>query len=278
MRRGCSVYQKTSQRSAAHGGIKCRFVLPGGVYARQNTLRPASVEFVCRRHTNYARNRRAANAARLLCCNRIYKPGSVLTAIYLGAALPRRSSHLLGSSRAGLASSTVLLRIEFTASRCSHVTGELLPRLSTLTTSAQAPYPSLRREAAELVHFAAPPLPHKTRFVGAPFSGRFACSISLAPPRSGRARPFRCASFSPQNLFCGSPVYAGGPWRYLSVALFLGSPPAGVTRYPCPMEPGLSSRRAFRHTTRGCPTRLRAYFSRFREDCQIDCKKHTQCV
>ena len=29
--------------------------------------------------------------------------------------------------------------------------------------------------------------------------------------------------------------------RYLSVALFLKSPSAGVTRYPCPVEPGLSS-------------------------------------
>ena len=35
-------------------------------------------------------------------------------------------------------------------------------------------------------------------------------------------------------------------WRYISVALVLGSPPAGVTRYPCPMEPGLSSRTDFR--------------------------------
>ena len=35
--------------------------------------------------------------------------------------------------------------------------------------------------------------------------------------------------------------------RYLSVALVLGSPPAGVTRYPCPAEPGLSSSSAFRH-------------------------------
>ena len=33
--------------------------------------------------------------------------------------------------------------------------------------------------------------------------------------------------------------------RYLSVALVLGSPPAGVTRYPCPVEPGLSSQGAF---------------------------------
>ena len=34
--------------------------------------------------------------------------------------------------------------------------------------------------------------------------------------------------------------------RYFSVALFLKSPSAGVTRYPCPVEPGLSSRPAFR--------------------------------
>ena len=33
--------------------------------------------------------------------------------------------------------------------------------------------------------------------------------------------------------------------RYISVALVLGSPPAGVTRYPYPVKPGLSSRSAF---------------------------------
>ena len=37
-----------------------------------------------------------------------------------------------------------------------------------------------------------------------------------------------------------------GARRYLSVALVLKSPSAGVTRYSCPMEPGLSSRAAFR--------------------------------
>ena len=65
----------------------------------------------------------------------------------------------------------VLLRIEFTASACLHVTSELLPHFSTLT---------------------------------------------------GKIR------------------------RYISVALVRGSPLAGVTRYPCPMEPGLSSRTGFR--------------------------------
>ena len=68
-------------------------------------------------------------------------------------------------------SPTVLLRIEFTASTCLHVTSELLPHFSTL---------------------------------------------------------------------------AAGLQRYISVALVRGSPLAGVTRYPCPMEPGLSSRIAFR--------------------------------
>ena len=59
-----------------------------------------------------------------------------LTAIYLGAPLPARSSHP-GSGRAGLyAPIPVLLRIEFTASDTSEPMGELLPRLSTLTARA----------------------------------------------------------------------------------------------------------------------------------------------
>ena len=97
-----------------------------------------------------------------------------LTAIYLGALLPARSSHP-GSGRAGLSGANpdapipVLLRIEFTATDSSQPSGALLPHLSTLT---------------------------------------------------GTARLWR---------------------RYISVALFLKSPSAGVTRYPCPVEPGLSS-------------------------------------
>src|SRR5699024_4668145 len=46
-------------------------------------------------------------------------------------------------------------------------------------------------------------------------------------------------------------------WRYISVALFLGSPPAGVTRYPCPVEPGLSSQTGLSPRPRGCPACLR---------------------
>ena len=104
-------------------------------------------------------------------CDWVYKPGSVLTAIYLDLRLLAGSSRLLGTVGQTCCSSTALLRIEFTALQCSHGAGGLLHRLFTLT-------------------------------------------------RQGE--------------------------RYLSVALVLRSPSAGVTRYPCPMEPGLSSSGAFR--------------------------------
>ena len=104
-------------------------------------------------------------------CDWVYKPGSVLTAIYLVVQLLTRSSRLLGTIGPILRSSTALLRIEFTALQCSHGAGALLPHLFTMT--------SRRR-------------------------------------------------------------------LHLSVALVLRSPSAGVTRYPCPMKPGLSSPASFR--------------------------------
>ena len=58
--------------------------------------------------------------------------------------------------------------------------------------------------------------------------------------------------------------------RYISVALFLKSPSAGVTRYPCPVEPGLSSCTAFRHCTRDCPTWSQAYSTLFLFHCQMN--------
>ena len=107
-------------------------------------------------------------------CEYAYKPGSVLIVIYLRVPSPVRSSHL-GSSRAGLCSHTgVAPDRVYSDGRFHTPSGELLPRLSTLT----------RRHGA------------------------------------GR--------------------------RYISVALFLKSPSAGVTRYPCPVEPGLSSWTDFR--------------------------------
>ena len=87
--------------------------------------------------------------------------------------------------------------IEFTAMDCSQPSGELLPRLSTLT----------RRHGA------------------------------------GR--------------------------RYISVALFLKSPSAGVTRYPCPVEPGLSSQTGLSPRPRGCPACLPSYDTGKKPFCQI---------
>ena len=104
-------------------------------------------------------------------CDQVYKPGSVLTAIYLVPRLLAGSSRLLGTIGPIVCPSTALLRIEFTALQCSHGAGGLLHRLFSLTCKCR---------------------------------------------------------------------------RYLSVALVLGSPPAGVTRYPCPAKPGLSSPAAFR--------------------------------
>ena len=72
-----------------------------------------------------------------------------------------RSSHLLGNSRAGLVSSTVLLRIEFTATDASTPMRALLPHVSTLTSSKETSYPSFCREAAEIVHSVLSPLPSK---------------------------------------------------------------------------------------------------------------------
>ena len=58
--------------------------------------------------------------------------------------------------------------------------------------------------------------------------------------------------------------------RYISVALFLGSPPAGVTRYPCPMEPGLSSQTDLSPRPRGCPACLPVYDNEKKARCQMD--------
>ena len=57
--------------------------------------------------------------------------------------------------------------------------------------------------------------------------------------------------------------------RSISVALFLGSPPAGVTRYPCPAEPGLSSQTGLSPRPRGCPAYLPDYDTGIFGNCQI---------
>ncbi len=115
-------------------------------------------------------------------CDRVYKPGSVLTAIYLDPELLLGSSHLLGT------------------------TGPVM-----CPTHGVAP----------------------DRVYSIPMSPWDGCALTT---------PFH--SYLPEGR------------RHISVALVLRSPSAGVTRYPCPMEPGLSSCRAFRRlhaaVQRGC--------------------------
>ena len=81
---------------------------------------------------------------------------------------------------------------------------------------------------------------------------------------SGKARYCRCFSFSHESRLSRGPdlneqttMCLPLTQRYISVALFLKSPSAGVTRYPCPVELGLSSCAAFRHMTHAavCLTR-----------------------
>ena len=63
----------------------------------------------------------------------VYKPGSVLTVIYLVLQLLAKSSRLPGTVGSTYCSSTALLRIEFTAPQCSHEASALLPHFFTMT-------------------------------------------------------------------------------------------------------------------------------------------------
>ena len=76
---------------------------------------------------------RNLQAASFLVATQVYKPGSVLTAIYLLPQSLTGSSRLLETVGPTYCFSTALLRIEFTAPQCSHGAGGLLPRLFTMT-------------------------------------------------------------------------------------------------------------------------------------------------
>ena len=57
--------------------------------------------------------------------------------------------------------------------------------------------------------------------------------------------------------------------RYLSVALSLGSPPAAVSRYSCPVELGLSSDTRFRLVPATVQSARSVYFTGFYGYCQV---------
>jgi len=81
--------------------------------------------------------------------NRVCKPGSVLDS-HLSCRAVADTLHATSPETAGPAnvSSTVLLRIEFTASVSFQPTGELLPRLSILTSPGEVPRVPRRSAAA----------------------------------------------------------------------------------------------------------------------------------
>ena len=69
----------------------------------------------------------------LFYATQVYKPGSVLTAIYLVPGSLPGSSRLLETVGQTMRFSTALLRIEFTAPQCLHEASALLPHFFTMT-------------------------------------------------------------------------------------------------------------------------------------------------
>ncbi len=89
---------------------------------------------------------RAVKPCGIFCCDPDCKPGSVFDS-HLSRRIVADALKPPPRRRSGrpYVSSTVLLRIEFTAPQCSHAAGELLPRLSTLTPP--------KRGGISLLHF-----------------------------------------------------------------------------------------------------------------------------
>ncbi len=119
-------------------------------------------------------------------CKQACKPGSVLTAIYLGLPLLAGSSHLPGTAGPAICPSTVLLRIEFTGPSSSQSAGELLPRLSTLTVQRERKLP----EAAVSLCCTCPEVA---------FGGRYPLSLPYGARTflTGDAFAFPCAAVQP---------------------------------------------------------------------------------
>jgi hypothetical protein len=160
-----------------------------------------------------------------------------LTVIYLGAPLPARSSHLLRTagpaylSSHGVAPDRVYSDGQFPAVGCA-------------LTAPFHPYHCGKTAVIRVERCPRPLI--KGRSVAAGNDCNRERQISPASfhtiPRF--PVPLRDYREHRHSLFLTSTVLP--QWRYISVALFLKSPSAGVTRYPCPVEPGLSSWTAFR--------------------------------
>ena len=122
-----------------------------------------------------------------------------LAVIYLGGPLPDRSSHLLRTAGPAICPPTVLLRIEFTASDSLQPMGELLPRLSTLTSSTQGQAlrrPLTRGEAVYLC----------CTFPEVAFGGRYPLSL----PYGARTFLMTALSGTPRDRLSCLPYYFTG--------------------------------------------------------------------
>ena len=122
-----------------------------------------------------------------------------LAVIYLGGPLPDRSSHLLRTAGPAICPPTVLLRIEFTASDSLQPMGELLPRLSTLTSSTQGQAlrrPLTRDEAVYLC----------CTFPEVAFGGRYPLSL----PYGARTFLMTALSGTPRDRLSCLPYYFTG--------------------------------------------------------------------
>ena len=160
-----------------------------------------------------------------------------MTAIYLAPRLPGGSSRLLGTVGQTECPSTALLRDRV------YIVKPMLPWAGCALTAPFHPY---------LVDS-----PMETL----PFPQAEMVTLHGESPPSHRTR-LRWASMG--ALLWGR--------RYLSVALVLRFPSAGVTRYPCPVEPGLSSSGPFRFPSAAVQPSLRKYSTPKISNCQIPLK------
>ena len=88
---------------------------------------------------------------------------------------------------------------------------------------------------------------------------RIEFTATVASTPSGALLPHLSTLTSPARTPAG---------RYISVALFLRSLSAGVTRYSCPVEPGLSSHSGLSTGMRDCLFYSQGYCTRWTAPCQ----------
>ena len=187
------------------------------------------------------------------------------TVIYLNPKLLVGFSRLLGTVGQTYCPSTALLRIEFTSfirvllEMLFPETADLLPHLCSLEILKYTKY-----------------VCNLQRLICVNISG---CSRKIFSAKHPLGFVYEAPDLCLHKLGALLPhLFTLTLRRYISVALVLGSPPAGVTRYPCPVEPGLSSPGSRWGSGRDCPTRSRKYCTARNPTCQTSCKIFYLCI